>query len=212
VWKVQEEEQRRLARELHDGLSQTLTALAHQLERLRDKAHVAVPSELVARLDDSVEMARMALNESREMSRLLRPPVLDDFGLAVALPWLARSLEARTGLKVDLALEGLDERLAPEVETLVFRVVQEALNNILRHAGVDCSRVSVQRVGARLELRVSDAGRGFDPRGVLDGGAAGSGLRGLRDRLELFDGCLEIVSSPGEGTCLSAEILLTEAV
>src|SRR4051794_19705968 len=119
VWRVQEEEQRRLARELHDGIGQTLTALTHQLERLREKLGGTVAPDLAARLDDSVEMARLALNETRELSRLLRPPVLDDLGLAVALSWLARTLEQRTDLKVELATEQLDERLDPDLETLV---------------------------------------------------------------------------------------------
>lgn len=210
VWKVQEEEQRRLARELHDGLGQTLTALTHQLERLREKLDGTVAADVAARLDDSVEMARLALNESRELSRLLRPPVLDDLGLAVALSWLARTLEARTGLKVELALDGLDERLDADVETLVFRLVQEALTNVLRHAGVDRAQVSVRRSGELIALRIADAGRGFDPAAVLGGGAAGSGLRGMRDRLELFGGRLEIVSAPGQGTRLAAELPLTE--
>ena len=163
-----------------------------------------------ARLDDSVEMARMALNESRELSRLLRPPVLDDLGLGVALSWLARTLEARTGLKVELALDGLDERLDPDVETLIFRLIQEALTNVLRHAGVDRAQVAVRRAGDLVALRVTDAGRGFDPAAVLGGGATGSGLRGMRDRLELFGGRLEIVSAPDQGTRIAAELPLTE--
>ncbi len=210
VWKVQEDERRRLARELHDGLGQTLTALTLQLERLREKLDGEVPPELAARVDDSVEMARLALNESREMSRLLRPPVLDDLGLAAALSWLARTLEQRTGLKVELEVEALDERLDPDLETLVFRLIQEALTNVLRHAGVDRARVAVRRSGETLELRVADAGRGFDSQAVLAGGAAGegSGLRGMRDRLELFGGNLELASAPGEGTLISAVVPL----
>lgn len=215
VWKVQEEEQRRLARELHDGLGQTLTALTHQLERLREKLDGEVAAELVARLDDSVEMARLALNETRELSRLLRPPVLDDLGLAAALSWLARTLEQRTGLKVELDLDldlhdERDGRLDPDLETLLFRLIQEALTNVLRHAGVDRARVALRQAGELLELRVADAGRGFDPRPVLAGGATGSGLRGMRDRLELFGGRLELSSAPGEGTLLAATVPLGE--
>jgi len=213
VWKVQEEEQRRLARELHDGLGQTLTALTHQLERLREKLAGEVSTELTARLDDSVEMARLALNETRELSRLLRPPVLDDLGLGVALAWLARTLEQRTGLKVELALDRLDERLDPDLETLVFRLVQEALTNVLKHSGVDRAKVTVRRgAGDLLDLSVADAGRGFDPAAILGSGStAGSGLRGMRDRLELFGGRLELASAPGQGTVLSASVPLSEA-
>lgn len=212
VWKVKEEEQRRLARELHDGLGQTLTALTHQLERLRDKLVDAVPAELATRLDDSVEMARLALNESRELSRLLRPPVLDDLGLGAALSWHARTLEERTGLAVELSLDLPDlsgERLDPELETLVFRLVQESLTNVLRHAAVDRARVTVALRGEALVLEISDQGRGFDP-AVLsaDTENPGSGLRGMRDRLELFGGRLQLVSAPGAGTRISALIPL----
>jgi two-component system NarL family sensor kinase len=209
VWKVQEDERRRLARELHDGLGQTLTALSNQLERLQQKLDGGEPASLAG----PVETARAALNEVRELSRLLRPPVLDDLGLPAALSWLTRTLEQRTGLCATVTLEGLQQRLHPDFETLVFRLVQEALTNVLRHAGVDRAEVGVSRIGTLLELRVSDAGKGFDPQAVLTGGesADGSGLRGMRDRLELFGGHLEILSSPGRGTLLTAEVPLLEA-
>jgi two-component system, NarL family, sensor kinase len=169
-------------------------------------------SELAVRLADSVDMARLALNEIRELSRLLRPPVLDDLGLAAGLSWLARTLEQRTGLRTELVLDGLAERLDPELETLVFRLVQEALTNVLRHSGADRARVAVSRAGGLLELRISDSGQGFDPQATLPGGesATGSGLRGMRDRLELFGGRLEIVSAPGHGTVIAAAVPLLE--
>jgi signal transduction histidine kinase len=213
VWKVQEDERRRLARELHDGLGQTLTALTNQLERLQQKLDGRQPGDVTARLADSVEMARLALNEIRELSRLIRPPVLDDLGLASALSWLARTLEQRAGLHVELSLSGIEERLDPELETLVFRIIQEALTNVLRHAGTDRARVVVSRAAGFLVLRVSDNGRGFDAQGSLagSGAATGSGLRGMRDRLELFGGKLEIISAPGQGTLVSASIPLLEA-
>jgi two-component system sensor histidine kinase UhpB len=208
VWKVQEEERRRLARELHDGLGQTLTALTLQLERLREKLELAALPELTGRLDDSVEMARLALNETRELSRLLRPPVLDDLGLAAALSWLARTLDQRTGLKVELELAALGERLDPDLETLLFRLIQEALTNVLRHSGAGRAQVALRRAGASLELRVTDAGSGFDPGAVLAGGTNGSGLRGMRDRLELFGGQLQLASAPGRGTVIAASVPL----
>jgi two-component system, NarL family, sensor kinase len=212
VWKVQEDERRRLARELHDGLGQTLTALTNQLEHLQQKLDGRGSVELAARLGDSVEMARLALHETRELSRLLRPPVLDDLGLAAALSWLARTLEQRTGLRVDLVLEGLDERLDPDLETLVFRLVQESLTNVLRHAGIDRAAVTVSRDTEFLELRIADQGRGFDVGTALAGreAASGSGLRGMRDRLELFGGRLELASAPGKGSLVSAVVPLWE--
>lgn len=213
VWKVQEDERRRLARELHDGLGQTLTALTNQLERLQQKLDDSNRDELASRLAGSVDTARSALNDIRELSRLLRPPVLDDLGLSAALSWLTRTLEQRTGLRAELTLEGLQQRLDPELETLVFRIVQEALTNVLRHAGVDRAEVGVSCLGTLLELRISDSGKGFDPQSLLAGGeaATGSGLRGMRDRVELFGGRLEIFSSPGRGTLVTAEVPLLEA-
>lgn len=212
VWKVQEDERRRLARELHDGLGQTLTALTNQLERVQQKLDGGDAGELAVRLADSVDMARLALNEIRELSRLLRPPVLDDLGLPAALSWLARTLEQRTGLRVELALTGLAERLDPDVETLVFRLIQESLTNVLRHSEADRAQVTVARVGSHLELQISDPGRGFDPEATLVGGEpnTGSGLRGMRDRLELFGGRLDITSVPGQGTVVSAAVPLLE--
>ncbi len=215
VWKVQEDERSRLARELHDGLGQTLTALTNQLERLQrkldDRGSGPDLGELGAGLADSVDMARLALNDTRELSRLLRPPVLDDLGLAAALSWLARTLEQRTDLRVELTVEGIEERLDPELETLVFRLVQEALTNVLRHSGVRQAAVVLARAAGLLELRISDCGSGFDAHGAFAGReAAGSGLRGMRDRLELFGGRLELVSSPGQGTVISAVVPLLE--
>jgi len=212
VWKVQEDERRRLARELHDGLGQTLTALTNQLERLQQKRGEIGSEELGTRLADAVEMARLALQDTRELSRLLRPPVLDDLGLAAALSWLARNLEQRTGLQVELNLEAMGERLDPELETLVFRLVQEALTNVLRHSGARQATVTVWRAAGLLELRISDPGKGFDARAAFAGHeAAGSGLRGMRDRLELFGGRLELASAPGQGTLVSATVPLHEA-
>jgi two-component system, NarL family, sensor kinase len=227
VWKVQEEERRRLARELHDGLGQTLTALTHQLELLQrkldphpagdaggrgDSGDAGNVGDLAVRLADSVELARLALNESRELSRLLRPPVLDDLGLPAALSWLARTLEQRTGLRVELSLAGIDGRLDADLETLVFRLVQEALTNVLRHSGVDRAAVGLRRAGDSLELQVSDSGRGFDSESTLAGAAAerSSGLHGMRDRLELFGGRLDLVSRLDAGTRLTATIPVLE--
>lgn len=211
VWKVQEDERRRLARELHDGLGQNLTALTNQLERLERKLEGDERGELRARLADSVELARLALNETRELSRLLRPTLLDDLGLPVALAWLVRTLGERTGLRVELTLDPLEERLDPDLETLIFRLTQEALTNVLRHSGVTVAKVVVSHTpGANIGLQVADQGRGFDVPTVLAAHESGSGLRGMRDRVELFGGRFELVSAPDEGTLVVAVVPLLE--
>ncbi len=206
VWRVQEEERRRLARELHDGVGQVLTALKHRLEWLADAAR-----EEAARreLRDALAIAAEALRATREMSRLLRPAVLDDLGLEAALRALARSLEAPGGLRIELELQRLEGRLPEDLETLLYRVAQEALTNVLRHSGADCARLRLELEPERLRLSVEDEGRGFDPQAALAAGATpGIGLRGIRDRAALFGGSLAIAPGRSGGTRLTVTLPL----
>lgn len=209
VWMVQEEERRSLARELHDGIGQTLTALKNQLERLRRKE---VDDALEAGLADSVELASMALNDTRELSRLLRPAVLDDLGLEPALRWLSRTLGKRAAMEIIVNSELGEQRLEPDMETLVFRVVQEALTNIIKHAGVAQAWVDVTQAGGMLRVSIRDEGAGFDPGAAIDAASRSEslGLRGMRDRLELFRGRFEVVSSPGAGCTLNMVVPMRE--
>jgi two-component system, NarL family, sensor kinase len=214
VWQVQEEERRRLARDLHDGLGQELTALKNQLELLSREAGGAGAGGLGAKLASAVELAARALQDTRELSRLLRPPILDDLGLGPALSWLARTLRESAGLEVRVAGDGVEGRLDPDLEILVFRVAQEALTNVLKHSQARAAAVQLHRRGGWLELEITDAGRGFDAAGALDParGTPGSGLRGMRDRLELFGGRLRITSAPGAGTRVHAAVPLPQPV
>lgn len=209
VWQVEEEERRRLSREVHDGLGQTLTALRHLLARLVGRAQDGgdASAELVDDLRRAEEITAGALADARELSRLLRPPMLDDLGLLPALRWLARNLEESAGLQVDLALpappqdgDRPERRLPPELETLVFRAVQEALNNVLKHADAGRARVELALDGPRVQVTVRDAGAGFDPDATLSEATVGAGLRGLRDRVELLGGRCRVASAPGQGT------------
>lgn len=201
VWRVQEDERRRLARELHDGIGQTLTALTNQLETTRRQDGES-REKTDERIGEALEMAAQALNDTRELSRLLRPAVLDDLGLSAALSWLARSVGKRFAIEVELTLSGLDERFDYEFETLAFRVVQEALTNVAKHSGAARASVAVERSAGRLSIRVSDPGQGFDPLQVLHAEQRdlGVGLRGMRDRAELFGGIVRIDSGVGRGT------------
>jgi len=216
VWEVQEEERRRVARELHDGLGQTLTALKIRVERLGARA----PDALAAELGATAELAGQALAEARRLAHLLRPQMLDDLGLWPALRWLGRTLGEWTGFEVALEpiVERGGERLDPEIETLAFRVVQEGLTNAMRHSGAPGAAVAVERItspsgpGTVLAIRVADRGRGLDPEAVLRGGeaATGFGLRGMRDRVELAGGRFELRGAPGEGTILTVELPLPD--
>ena len=206
AWRVQEAERRRLAGELHDGLGQSLTALKIRLERLAGEAGPEHPA-LAAPLAEAVEAAAQALADTRRLSHLLRPRVLDDLGLVPALKWLARTVSEWAGFAVDFEHQGVgEERLDPDAETLLFRVAQEALNNAVKHSDAAGAALRLERSGERLSLAVRDRGRGFDPAGTA--GAAGSGLAGMRDRVELFGGRLAIDSAPGRGTEVRAELPL----
>jgi two-component system NarL family sensor kinase len=212
VWQVQEEERRRLARDLHDGIGQILTALANQLQRIYDDASAMDNLGLEQRLGDALDITRSALHDTREMSRLLRPTLLDDLGLDAALNWLARTLGERTGIAIELHSNLDDRRLAVETETLVFRITQEALTNIIRHSGAREAQIMLTRNEQALCLRVRDHGRGFDTARLgIDSAACGGGVRGMRDRTELFGGKLLISSAPGEGTTVQMTLTLDAA-
>lgn len=210
VWHVQEEERRRLARDLHDGLGQTLTALVNQLQRIHDDASGAGNLGLEHRLADALQITRGALDDTREMSRLLRPTLLDDLGLDAALGWLTRWLSDRSAVQIELESGLDDQRLHPDVETLLFRITQEALTNVIRHSGARHARVLLRHTPMLLILRVEDDGIGFDTSQLsqAERNPTSSGLRGMRDRAELFGGRVEIRSAPGQGTVVQLTLTL----
>lgn len=204
VWRVQEDERRRLARELHDGVGQNLTALKHRLEQLATALPVG-DGRLRDGLDQAIALCADTLEDTRNMSRLLRPPILDDLGLEAALRWMARSQGESSGADITLEMEPLPP-LHTDLQTLIFRVAQEALTNAAKHA--DASHVIVRLVARSglLQLQVVDDGRGCDAGAALQAG--GSGLGGMRERLRLYDGRIDLHSTPGEGTRLRAVIPL----
>jgi signal transduction histidine kinase len=204
VWRVQEDERRRLARELHDGIGQHLTALKHRLVQLGD----GIAPRQRAQLDAAIALCGDALEDTRHLSRLLRPPILDDLGLEPALRALARSLGEASALEVSVEIQDLPP-LDDDMQTLLFRVAQEALNNAAKHAQARTVLLRLVARGGLLQLQVADDGHGCDPDVALRAG--GSGLSGMRERLRLYDGRLELHSAPGTGTRLRAVVPLSGA-
>lgn len=186
---VQEDERRRIARELHDGVGQMLTALSLRLEAAqptpRDEANLA----------EARRLAADALGETRRLANRLRPARLDQVGLVGALRDLAE--HAGIAVDVDVAPEVDDRRLDPAATGEAYRVVQEALSNVARHAGVDRAWIGLDLVGGWLRLRVVDEGQGFD---VAAATGSGLGLVGMQERAVLLGGSLVIDSAPGSGT------------
>lgn len=205
VFRVEEEERRRLARELHDGLGQNLTALKHRLSLLASQLGDTRP-DLQPDIDASLALCVQGLADTRELSRLLRPQVLDDLGLEAALDWLARTLGNPAGPAIQIRVHDLPT-LEPDLQTLVFRLAQEALANVLRHAGASQAIVSVRVRAGLLRLTVWDDGPGFDVAVALEKSRRGdsTGLGGMKDRVALYGGRLSLQSGE-DGTRLEAVV------
>lgn len=200
---VQEEERANLARELHDEVGQSLTGMKLTLGNAARLDGTALREELT--LAQS-ELSRL-MGRVREMSLDLRPSVLDDLGLQAALEWHAERVEVQTGVRVNLEMGALG-RLPGAVEINAFRIVQEALTNVARHAACDCAQVCLHRSAGALTLKVADEGRGFAPGQVAE---ATGGLSGMRERCRLLGGELTIDAAPGQGVRLHACFPLVEA-
>ena len=199
---AQETERRRLALELHDETGQELTSI---LLGLRAVEEAATAEERAAALAEVRALAVQTLQNVRRLAVELRPKALDDFGLVPALERLAESFGERTGMRVDVEAAQLEGRLPESVETTLYRVVQEALTNVVKHAQARHVSIVLARKGAFATAVVEDDGRGFDPAA----GNGGIGLVGMRERLALIGGRLEVESGPGSGTTIVAEAPLT---
>lgn len=200
---IQERERRALARELHDEIGQALTAVKINLQALLFDASLGAAAR---RVEASVAIVDEALRKVRGLSLDLRPPQLDDLGLAAALRWyLARQAEA-SGVAIELEADEALARLDPEVETACFRIAQEAVTNALRHARARRIAVRLCREGEALRLEVRDDGAGFDVGRARAAAAHGGslGLAGMEERAALAGGRAEFVSIPGEGTVVGA--------
>ena len=203
---AQEDERRRIARELHDETAQVLATLLIQISLLREQVGADADPDAGARLDDIEALAQAALTSVRAIAHDLRPSALDDLGLAAAIRWYAGRRLAPAGLVVTVEAEDL--RLDPPTETALYRVAQEALTNSLRHAQAESVTVRLTRSGEWVELSVCDDGRGFALDDVLGSGSRERrlGLLGMQERVHLLDGRLEVVASPGRGTRVIARL------
>src|SRR5215218_9980014 len=207
---AQEEERRRVAYDIHDGLAQSAAA-AHQHLQAFARHHTICSAQDQEELDEALELVRELVGEARQVIYDLRPTVLDDFGLAAAVRLQVATLRA-DGLEIDLNESLGDGRLPQEVETTLFRVAQEALTNIRKHARATKARMVLDRPGSAVRLLVSDEGRGFVPRGKTstNGRDDKVGLSGMRERVSLLGGRFDLHSEPGRGTTIEAEVELPE--
>lgn len=202
---VQEEERRRLSRELHDEVGQILTAVKVELA-LAEHAVDAAGGPPQA-LQNARAMADVALHTVRDLSHLLHPAVLDDLGLPAAIDGYLRTFGTRHGIGVQLLCDRMDERFVPEIEVAVYRIVQEALTNVAKHAHARTCRVYLQKLPNTVLITVEDDGVGFDPKDTGPVATrSGLGLIGIRERILELGGTLRIDAGFGQGTRLTAEL------
>src|SRR5688572_817275 len=210
LFEVQEEERRRLARDLHDDVGQALTALKIQLESLaRSGGEVAARP----RVDECVDTVQHTLERVRHLSISLRPPQLDDLGLAAALRSHLDRQARVSGLQAHFEAGDAPQEIAPDIETACFRVAQEAVNNVVRHARARNLWLRLFTAGGRLAISVRDDGHGFDLDAVRErsAGRGSLGLLGMEERMALAGGSFELRSAPGQGTILLATFPLAAA-
>jgi signal transduction histidine kinase len=208
---MQDEERRRIARELHDSVGQMLAALSMNLTAVR--TDIDQLARTAAALSDSESLVQEMVTEVRTISHLLHPPLLDEAGLSSALRWYVDGFAQRSGIKVDLDVPDDFERLPVEMETAIFRVVQECLTNIHRHSGSPVAKIRMRERDGEVLVDIEDKGRGIPQHKLEEMSAAGTpgvGMRGMQERLRQLGGKLEIQSGPG-GTSIRVRLPITAA-
>jgi len=211
VLRVTETERRRLSRDLHDGVGQKLNAVLHRLQRFHDAdpQDASIDRESIG---VAIDQVRECIDEIREISRLMRPQILDDLGLDAALRWLARTMSHLHGFEVTCDLRDVTKSgevpLGDEIDTVLFRIAQEAMNNIGKHARASQVVLRLTRKDPNVVLLIADNGVGCDVEAALARGTSGdsAGLAGMRERSELLGGTIDFTSAPSDGMQIRASI------
>jgi signal transduction histidine kinase len=205
--RMRDDERRHIARELHDGSGQVLAALTMNLSIMQSEAEKWGP-KAAKMVSESLELARSILKELRTMSYLLHPPLLDEIGLESALRWFVQGFSERSSIPVDLQLTPDLGRLSRELETAIFRIVQESLTNIHRHSGSASATIRISRDPEQVRLEISDKGKGFAE--SANRAKAGVGVQGMQERVRQLNGTFEIRSSD-QGTLVLAILPVQDA-
>ena len=196
--RAQEQERKRVARDLHDEVNQALTAVVLRLEALTQIA----PPRLRDELAETKRLANQAMGELLQLARQLRPTALDDHGFVPAIEEQLRRFKAQHGIETELTMSGELDNLADDQQLVLYRVTQEALNNVARHSGAGKVSIDIARRDGTIALAVADDGKGFDVRTRN----RGLGLDGMAERARLVDGEFDILATPGGGTTLHLRV------
>jgi len=201
VLQAQEEERKRLARELHDSTSQRILLLTHGIDNVTNKAERYSPPELKNELGRLYELSQQIYQNVKRYAQALRPSILDDLGLVSAIKWLAQETHNLSGIEIEVNTDILPP-LSPEAQLVLFRIVQQALNNIYRHSEASEATVTMQRQGDEIRVTITDDGKGFKlPQQLSEFASQGKlGLTGMAERVQLIGGKLEVNSQEGKGT------------
>jgi two-component system sensor histidine kinase DegS len=207
VLQAQEEERKRLARELHDDASQQILLLTHGIDNVASKTEKYSPQELRNQLGRLYELSQQTYQGIKRYAQALRPSILDDLGLVAAIKWLGEETHRLSGIEVEVNIDVIPP-LSPETQLVLFRIVQEALNNVYRHSGASEATVAVQCQGNEVRVTISDDGRGFElPQQLSEFAAQGKlGLTGMGERVQLIGGRLEVSSRRGQGTTVMVRV------
>jgi PAS domain S-box-containing protein len=207
ITRIQEEERNRIARDLHDETAQALYALTRQLDNFI-RSSTNLPGETTTFLKGLVEQIKTVSQEVRRFSQDLRPPLLDDLGLLSTIRWLTADMEHRTHIVIKLTVSGTERRLAPHVELAIFRIIQEALRNVEKHASATQIEVNVEYAAEKINISIIDNGKGFKLAGeVIDLPREGRlGLMGMKERVDLLGGKIAIASEANQGTTVLIEL------
>ncbi len=203
---AREEERRNITRELHDQLGQNLSVLGINLNTLKTK----MPgSDMISHIENSLTLIEQMTESVRDLMADLRPPLLDEYGLAAALRWYAEQFTARTGIEVTSEVHNLDTKIEPRIENTLFRIAQEAINNVAKHAQATHVWVELEMEHPVVRLTISDNGVGFAPRKIQKhDGNNGWGFVTMTERAEEIGGACRIESTPGKGTIVTIEAKL----
>jgi signal transduction histidine kinase len=204
IFQAVEAERLRIARDLHDGPAQVLADLVLKAEIL-DRIAQRTPEALPAELEEFRSLVRNAVGDMRRFMFDLRPDSLDDLGLVATMKRFSSEYQDRTGIICRFNVSGEDRRVGSQLEEAIFRIIQEALNNVQKHSGAKTAEVVVTLQPGRIAARIRDDGSGFDPANPPTGGRQQLGLIGMRERAEALGGRMEIQSEPGRGTELEVE-------
>ncbi|MGB5924672.1 MAG: PAS domain S-box protein [Dehalococcoidia bacterium] len=207
VLQAQEEERKRLARELHDDTSQQILLLTHGVDNLASKAERYSSQELRNELGKLYELSQQTYQNIKHYAQALRPSILDDLGLMAAIKWLAEETHKLSAIEIQVKTD-IIPLLPPETQLVLFRIVQEALNNVHRHSGASEAGITAECRGDEIRVTISDNGKGFElPQQLSDFAGQGKlGLTGMAERVRLIGGELEVSSQEGKGTTIVVKV------